>query len=322
MEIRRATIDDLMHEAFEKLLSEGNDIQPSKGAARELVGVTLRLSNPRARLSRSEGRGKVFSALGEMLWYLAGSRELSFVEYYIKPYRSFSDDKKTLYGAYGPRLFDGGSAAPMAKIRELLKCKPATRQAVIPLFRPEDVGNTATEDLPCTTSLQFLLRKDQLVLITTMRSNDACIGFPHDVFFFTMLQELVARGIGVELGEYVHCVGSFHVYDKDKQKVESYLSEGYQPTNKPMPSMPAGDQEHALRLVLELEKQIRTDPSFHPSDPGLDDYWMDLVRLLLAYRASESGNFAELSRHLASLSSPSYKSYVEDRAYRQARRAP
>lgn len=37
-----------------------------------------------------------------------------------------------------------------------------------------------------------------------MRSNDAYLGFPHDVFFFTMIQELVARSLGIRVGDYHH----------------------------------------------------------------------------------------------------------------------
>ncbi len=155
------------------------------------------------------------------------------------------------------------------------------------------------------------------MLVTTMRSNDAFRGLPHDVFFFTMLQEFVARAVGVDVGEYVHCVGSLHVYDSDQERVAAYLNEGCQPTTQPMPSMPPGDQRSALATVLDLERRIRTEANFDPPDDVLDDYWMDLIRLLLAYRASRAENAAELKRHLDSLSSARYRPYVEDKGYSQ-----
>jgi thymidylate synthase len=37
-------------------------------------------------------------------------------------------------------------------------------------------------------------------MVTTMRSNDAYLGLPHDVFCFTMLQEIIARSLGREIG--------------------------------------------------------------------------------------------------------------------------
>ena len=43
-------------------------------------------------------------------------------------------------------------------------------------------------------------------MLTYMRSNDAYWGLPHDVFAFTMLQEILARSLTLELGTYKHAV--------------------------------------------------------------------------------------------------------------------
>ena len=37
-------------------------------------------------------------------------------------------------------------------------------------------------------------------LVVHMRSNDVFMGFPHDVFAFTMIQEILANDLGVKLG--------------------------------------------------------------------------------------------------------------------------
>jgi thymidylate synthase len=57
--------------------------------------------------------------------------------------------------------------------------------------------------------MQFIVRREELHLFVCMRSNDAFMGLPHDVFAFTMLQELVARLIGCELG---NIITSYLVY--------------------------------------------------------------------------------------------------------------
>jgi len=73
------TLDDVMHDVIEAIQSHGERICPGKGAATELAGVLLEVTNPRARLSRTEVRGKPFSCLGELCWYLAGSNGLEFI---------------------------------------------------------------------------------------------------------------------------------------------------------------------------------------------------------------------------------------------------
>src|SRR5689334_5959398 len=99
-----ATIDDLMRAVIVAIQAEGVRIRPKKGDAKELAGVMLELSDPRARLSRTETRGKLFSCLGELCWYLAKSKDLSFIDYYIPQYRDSAEGGE-IFGGYGPRLF-------------------------------------------------------------------------------------------------------------------------------------------------------------------------------------------------------------------------
>src|SRR5437879_735593 len=70
----------------------------------DILGV-VSPENARARLSRSENRGKSFSALGELLWYLSGRNDLSFIKEYVAAYEKDADRDGTIHGGYGPRLF-------------------------------------------------------------------------------------------------------------------------------------------------------------------------------------------------------------------------
>jgi len=245
MYLAATTLDDLLLKTFRRILQSGVRVKASKGWNTELPGVLLELTNPLARLSRTETKGTVFSCLGETLWYLAKSNELKFIEYYLKGYDKFSDDKKTLHGAYGPRMFRMRSGVDQIdNVIELLRRKPSTRQAVIQLFNAEDILKDYS-DIPCTCTIQFLVRKRHLHAMTYMRSNDAFVGLPHDIFAFTFLQEIFARSIGARLGTYKHAVGSVHIYDDDLVKVRKFISEGWQ-ARIAMPEMPAGNPSKHL----------------------------------------------------------------------------
>jgi thymidylate synthase len=111
MLFKAETLDDILGDIIRRLLRSGASILPGKGRAREFTGVLVELPNPRARLSRTEGRGALISFLGETLWYLSGSDRLEQIEYYIPKYRTFikaSPRAVRAPGAYGPRLFGGG----------------------------------------------------------------------------------------------------------------------------------------------------------------------------------------------------------------------
>ena len=60
-------------------------------------------------------------------------------------------------------------------------------------------------------------------MMTTMRSNDIYLGFPYDVFVFTMIQRYVAGAIDMEVGPYHHHVGSMHLYDTNSEAARGYV---------------------------------------------------------------------------------------------------
>src|SRR3954464_15026495 len=102
----RDSLDDLLRAGIEAVLERGENVCPTKGRNRELRAVTLQLTNPRARLSRSESRGRVISALGELLWYLSGSNATDQITHYIPRYAEYDEDG-IIFGGYGPRLRGG-----------------------------------------------------------------------------------------------------------------------------------------------------------------------------------------------------------------------
>ncbi|WP_027210546.1 thymidylate synthase [Burkholderia sp. WSM2232] len=291
MYLTAETIDDLLRKVYGRLLRKrgSNEITPTKGSTTEIYGALLLLRNPRARLSQSERRNTLFSCLGEFLWYLAGSNELDFVQYYISRYKEFSDDGKTVFGAYGPRLFGPTSGSDQVQnVIKTLRNSESSRRATIQLFHGDDLAANLVkrrEDLPCTCTLHFTIRNHQLHTMVMMRSNDAFKGLPHDIFAFTLLQELIARSLGVEVGQYKHAVGSLHLYTSDIQAAHDYLAEGFQESVS-MPPMPAGDPWPAVTKLLAAESAIRLGA--RPAVAGLDPYWADLVRLLKIFRYSRA----------------------------------
>lgn len=307
------SLDDLLFKVYKQILARGTAIKPSKGSAREISGMLLKLSAPRVRLSRSESRGLLFSCLGELLWILAGSNRLNFIRHYIRGYDKFSDDKKTIYGAYGPRLFGEPPNDQIPRVIQLLKDKRDSRQAVLQLFDRTDTLEPHL-DIPCTCTLQFLVRSGRLHMLTSMRSNDAWLGLPHDVFTFTMLQELVARSLGVELGEYKHAVGSLHLYDEDHDNAVRFLNEGWQ-LHRPMPPMPQGDPWAAVESLIAFEKKVRSSRGAIPNpSETMDPYWADLAILLTIYKAGlVQNNQSEIRRLKRRIHADVYSTYIKKR---------
>ena len=308
MYLSATTLDDLLNDSFQYILNSGVAGTSSRGSYLEHMGTLLELQDPRARLSRSETKGKPFSAIGELLWYLSGRNDLDFIKRYIPSYQDDAEKDGTIHGAYGPRLLNFNGINQIQNVILTLKKKPSSRRAVIQLFDANDIDKRYKE-IPCTNTLQFLLRDNNLSCFVSMRSNDAFKGLPHDVFCFSLIQEIIAREIDSEIGTYKHFAGSFHIYENDINAAKAYLSEGFHDI-LPMPSMPIGTQFHFVKTLLEAEKDIRSGDTSKIYEK-LPEYWQDLARLLKAFELSKQPD--SLDDLINNMASPIFRPYIERR---------
>lgn len=277
------TLDDVMRHAISELMETGarEAATPVRGSNIESIGARLQLNNPRARLSQTESRRREVSAIGELAWYLSGSNEAAQIAFWIPRYNLEAETDGRVHGGYGPRLFGQGPNDQFKRVIEQLRQSPGTRRAVVQIFDRSDTFGERKKDVPCTCTMQFLQRAGKLHMVVAMRSNDAVFGLPHDIFTFTMLQEIAANELGLELGEYVHLAASLHMYDKSRGLAESFLSEGWQSTaGAQMPAMPSGPQTLSLAQFITAESQVRAGVSYQSLDLPSEAYWADLIRLL------------------------------------------
>jgi thymidylate synthase len=113
-----------------------------------------------------------------------------------------------------------------------------------------------------------------------MRSNDAFWGLPYDVFLFTMLQELFAAELNVELGRYHHSVGSLHLYQKHVRAAQTVLDDSDW-RNFEMPRL---SKPEVLPQFLSAEHALRLeDPSAPRLVETLPQYWHQLAEILACY---------------------------------------
>lgn len=127
----------------------------------------------------------------------------------------FAEADGKFWGSYGARI--GGQ---LLDCYTKLKADPDTRQAVVTLWNPALDGTGGKKDHPCTLNLVFSLIDGELELSVTMRSNDAWLGLPYDVFQFTQLQATLANLLEAPVGRYHHHAVSLHLYERDLPKLE------------------------------------------------------------------------------------------------------
>lgn len=257
------------------LLENGEKSSPRNMNTQEVEGAIIKVKNPRSRILNNKLRKvSIPFAIGEWLWHMEGRDDLRMIQYYAPSYDKYSDDGKTLNGAYGPRI-----KRALLKIVEILKKDPDSRRAVVPIYGKEDAG-LDSKDIPCTIGFQFLIRNNKLDMIVNMRSNDIFLGFPYDIFNFTMWQEYVACKLNTEIGTYTHIANSLHFYEKDREKiVKASLAEEVEENE--MEVMPTNDIERQLLILYDIEEKIRNKKEYDSSEQN--EYFLKLTKELEKY---------------------------------------
>lgn len=262
-------------EAYDRVLSAlilSPRVESRIGPARESCFARITLLDPTLNwLAVPLRRVSPQYAVAELLWYLARSDNGRLLLPYASQYASNLDSDGIAAGAYGKRWsFRGDSQSAnfdqLAAAYRLLLRDPGSRQAVVSHWDRQELRRTehlGAKDFPCTLSLQFILRSGKLSLAVTMRSNDAWIGLPYDLFAFTTIQRLMAAALGAEVGTYHHFVGSLHLYEKHYETAVRNLDKAWDSSSvygNPM----IFDQESARQAILgnyaEKYSEVLTDP--------------------------------------------------------------
>ncbi len=307
------SLDELQSWVLSSLLTRGHQTRPRGLETLELFPVTFTLTKPRKRsVVNPERRWNLPLAIGEFCWHVSGSNELQFIEYYAKRWREFAEDGSTIRGScYGHRIFSqpDENRSQWLQIVELLRKDPASRRAVLN-FQEQTEDLVMQKDIPCASTMQFLVRDSRLHAITCMRSNDAIWGLPYDVFLFTMFQELLASELGLPIGTYTHIVGSLHLYQRHFDLARRIIGIPFSPASE----MPAMEQHGQLRVFLELEARLRTGSGITLRDKeALHPYWRDLLSVLEWFRyTKEAGGYESASERIP-LHSP-YRTFLSNLA--------
>lgn len=200
---------------YNRILAMGTVVDSARGKTIEALNCGLALRDARDRVVTERWRKtNIPFAISEFLSIVLGKGDLKIYKNFIPTYGEYSSDGKVVDGSYGPRLIHD-SVSQIEKVIEILSSDPNSRRAVMTIYNENDLlFDAGGLNTPCTLTLQFLIRDEQLVMITNMRSNDLIYGLTNDLIVFTMLQEYIARRLKVDTGTYYHNAGSMHIYEK------------------------------------------------------------------------------------------------------------
>lgn len=277
------SLDDAYRVVLKSLLDEGRTTEPRSIPTAELIAASFTILDPRRRyISNPERRWSLAYALAEYSWHARGSSSLEEIAWYAPAWRHFTSGDAVIGSAYGSSIFKthGDFLSQWDTVINLLRHDPSSRRAVLYLGGYDPSVSDDKRDVACSLSLQLIMRAGKLEAICFMRSNDAMIGMPYDVFLFTMIQEMAALTLGCELGPYHHFVGSLHLYETHREWASRILSSEL--TEKaPMPIMNDLD---GLQAFQNAESMSRSSINLSNGDfDGVSSYWRDMMSLIVAW---------------------------------------
>lgn len=214
------------------LLLHGQGTAPRGQGTLELPQYTLVVDTRYPVLTIPERMLNYRFMAAEAWWILEGRDDVASIAAYNSKIAQFSDDGERFFGAYGPEI-----QKQLPYVVQKLMDDPDSRQAGLTIWRQNP---PATKDVPCTVSIFFQLRhdEDQLKLNTHvfMRSSDAWLGVPYDVFNFSMLTHYVAGFLNQRLGgthgdnaeivtpgQLFLTAASAHLYARDAEPAQAVL---------------------------------------------------------------------------------------------------
>lgn len=225
----------------------------------EPVIVTYECPKERVLFNKARDASPFFH-IYEALWMLAGRNDVEPLAFYASNMKNYSDDEKTLNGAYGYRWrhafglvnksYDESYGYCIDQLDILIdhfKRLSDSRRAVLQMWNVEDdlLRIDSSKDVCCNTHVYFSIREEQsssfrvgfgrlendlktnyfLDMTVCNRSNDMIWGtLGADHVDFSFLQEYMADCIGVEVGVYNQITNNLHVYENN-WKTEEWLEE-------------------------------------------------------------------------------------------------
>jgi thymidylate synthase len=181
--------------------------------------------------------------VSELLWFLEGSNdERRLAEILYEDKRENLEDKKTIWTQnanaeywkqkskfsgdvgriYGVQWRDFNGVDQLKNLIEGLKKDPDSRRHILTAWNPAELHNMSLP--PCHAFSQFYVSNNKLSCQLYQRSCDMFLGVPFNIASYSILIHIIAKECGYEVGEFIHSLGDFHIYEEHFEQVKIQLS--------------------------------------------------------------------------------------------------
>lgn len=163
----------------------------------------------------------------ELLWFLRGDTNIKFLkDHGVSIWDEWADADGELGPVYGKqwRQWGGplGGIDQIQKVIDGLKNDPNGRRHIVTAWNPAEIDDMALP--PCHCLFQFFVADGKLSCQLYQRSADIFLGVPFNIASYALLTHLIAREVGLQVGEFVHTFGDVHLYANHVEQAKEQLS--------------------------------------------------------------------------------------------------
>ena len=183
------------------------------------------------------------AVVSELLWFLEGSNdERRLAEILYDDKRENLEDKKTIWTQnaeadywkdkskfigdvgkiYGVQWRNFNGVDQIQELIEGLKNNPHSRRHILTAWNPSELNEMYLP--PCHAFSQFFVSNKKLSCQLYQRSCDMFLGVPFNIASYSLLTHILAKECELEVGEFVHSLGDFHIYEAHFEQVKIQLT--------------------------------------------------------------------------------------------------
>ena len=229
--------------ALEHCYKNGTDVISRSGKVRKAFGYQMRfdLSIGFPALTTKKLAWKAVTS--ELIWFLEGSNdERRLAEILYQDDRKNLKDKKTIWTEnahseywkdrakfegdvgriYGVQWRDFNGTDQIKNLIKSIKDSPDSRRHILSAWNPSELDLMSLP--PCHAFSQFFVSNGKLSCQLYQRSCDMFLGVPFNVASYSLFTHIIAKECNLDVGEFVHTLGDYHIYHEHFNQVETQLN--------------------------------------------------------------------------------------------------
>ena len=230
-------------DALEYCYENGDFVKSRAGNVKKAFGYQMRFNLENGFPAVTTKKLAWKAVVSELLWFLEGSNdERRLAEILYEDKRENLEGKKTIWTQnaeadywkdkskfigdvgkiYGVQWRNFNGVDQIDELIEGLKKNPNSRRHILTAWNPSQLREMSLP--PCHAFSQFFVSNKKLSCQLYQRSCDMFLGVPFNIASYSLLIHIIAKECKLDVGEFVHSLGDFHIYEEHFDQVKIQLT--------------------------------------------------------------------------------------------------